>query len=78
MVVPEKLESLISYDKYSNTLNYAGSESSLGLGGTFQTVGITLVGENGGTSEYVQYLQINAPQTEFEKIPDPEPEPESS
>ena len=57
-------------------MNYAGSESSLGLGGTFQTVGIILVGENGGTSVYVQYLQINVPLIEFEEILSEIPDPE--
>ena len=56
-----QFESLITYDIDSNTLTFNGSENSLSLGGSFTTIEITLVDKYGGSSQYVQQLQINAP-----------------
>ena len=56
-----QLKSLITYDTDSNMITFDGSENSLGLGGSFTSIEITLVDKNGGSSQFVQKLQINAP-----------------
>lgn len=50
---PEQLKSLLSYDQDTNTITFAGSKDLLALSTDFTAIIVTLVNENGNSSEYV-------------------------